>query len=99
MGEDISSMVGYLQGEGVHWSTCLSAGRGWSGCCLCWCMGKGSKQLEQKQQYSSLAIVEEHSQRAQGEEFTWEEKENAKKMERAWCFLGHVGLTWASIQT
>ena len=22
-----------------------------------------------------------------------------KKMERAWCSLGHVGLTWASIQT
>ena len=21
----------------------------------------------------------------------WEEKENAKKMERAWCSLGHVG--------
>ena len=40
MGEDISIM-GCLQEEGVHWSVCLSAGRGWSGCCLCWCMGKG----------------------------------------------------------
>ena len=25
-------------------------------------------------------------------------KKCKKKMERAWCFLGHVGLTWASIQ-
>ena len=66
MGEDISSMVGCLQGEGVHWSTCLSVDRGWSGCCVCWCIGKGSKQLEQKQQCSSLAAVEEHSWSAQG---------------------------------
>ena len=50
------------------------------------------------QDASCLATVEKTA----GEQFTWERKKNkknAKKIKKAWCSLGHAGLTWASIQT